>query len=768
MLCILVMKSKTLMIYLWAKENKMKKKLAFKIGFQTIIIASLFGFLVQNSLIAGKLHDAVKSGDFNKVEELLSKKKIFGKKRFDVNEWDSNGDTPLLCAVFTSKGNEAIAQLLLDHGAEINRPTRRGGRTPLHVAALYGPVGLVNFLLERGADINAQGLSGKTPFYVAATKCNEGILRLLFKGNDEDIIRLLFSRGADPNVKRDGRTALHDLAKAYQNVAKPGKYTRIIREEEEIIREREKKMLTMQLLLELGASPEIQDEENHTVLHWAAYEGEVDVVKLLLDHGADIEAQTHEYDTPLSLATFHTSSVDDEQKRKNHISIIKMLLEHGAHVNVQEKNYGFSPLYHAVSRGDVLIAQMLLDHGADVDIRDRLPVERPEEFGEPLLCRAARNGDLEVVRLLLQHGADPMVRTEKGLTSAAIAYQQGYGELGILLTAGTSSHLIPSGLLPLLDRIEKEYDIEKVKALFSQGKINIHEKDERGFTLLHWAVSRGNAAIATRLLQHGADPTAKTNTGLLPDTIARRCNNWELAALLAKAAADYVAPSDLERVLREKMVQGDAKRVQELFSRGEVNVNATNDAGCTLLHAAAQSGKPELVRLCLERGGQQEIGDNEGATPLHHAAFLGHTDVAQMLLASEADKDAKNKNGYTPLHFAVLLDHTDVARLLLEAGAQKELPTNDGFTPLHFAVQTEETTAAKMLLAYGANPAARTSQPGEFMEQPIPAGSTPTDIARLLKHSKVVGFLEDVAAARAETRAAVSSLVAAQGGAGTE
>lgn len=110
----------------------------------------------------------------------------------------------------------------------------------------------------------------------------------------------------------------------------------------------------------------------------ASMEGHDDVVKFLLDHGANTEVRVE--DTPLLLAVI-----------KGHENITKMLLDHGANPNTRGEG---TPLLNAISRGDIEIVKLLLDHGANpnLGIGDSTPLVEAQH-------------DQEMVDLLRMHGA---------------------------------------------------------------------------------------------------------------------------------------------------------------------------------------------------------------------------------------------------------------------------------------------------------------------------------------------------------------------------
>jgi ankyrin repeat protein len=135
------------------------------------------------------LRDAANRGDLGRVKELLA-------EGADVNAPCRalvvlpGHVRALTTALHAASFNNAfaVAELLVDHGAEVNAKNE-SDRTSLHAAAMVGATELVKLLLAHGAEVNVQDQKGRTPLHEA-----------VFKG-DVDVVRLLLTHGAKTNIE---------------------------------------------------------------------------------------------------------------------------------------------------------------------------------------------------------------------------------------------------------------------------------------------------------------------------------------------------------------------------------------------------------------------------------------------------------------------------------------------------------------------------------------------------------------------------------------
>ena len=222
---------------------------------------------------------------------------------------------------------------------------------------------------------------------------------------------------------------------------------------------------------------------NGTALYYASLCGFSGVAKYIIcTHGEDVNAWSGFHRTPLRAAS-----------NKGHIDVVRVLLDHGANVNTIDKRN--TPLRSAYVGGHLEIMRLLLEHGADVDAWDD---------SDLLLNRASRNGQAEVVHLFLQHNADVNSRGFLDWTPLQGASLHGHTKVvRILLDHGAEIVARSSYDHPLQFAIANN-SLEIVQLLLEHGAdVNIRDESDR--TPYQVAESDGLTEIAQLLLVHGAE-----------------------------------------------------------------------------------------------------------------------------------------------------------------------------------------------------------------------------------------------------------------------
>ncbi|KAM4875036.1 ankyrin repeat and KH domain-containing protein 1 isoform 7-T7 [Thomomys bottae] len=501
--------------------------------------AALTRMRAENSHNAGQvdtrsLAEACSDGDVNAVRKLLDEGR-------SVNEHTEEGES-LLCLA-CSAGYYELAQVLLAMHANVEDRGNKGDITPLMAASSGGYLDIVKLLLLHDADVNSQSATGNTALTYA---CAGGFV---------DIVKVLLNEGANiEDHNENGHTPLMEAASAgHVEVAR--------------------------VLLDHGAGINTHSNEfKESALTLACYKGHLDMVRFLLEAGADQEHKTDEMHTALMEACMD-----------GHVEVARLLLDSGAQVNMPADSFE-SPLTLAACGGHVELAALLIERGANL--------EEVNDEGYTPLMEAAREGHEEMVALLLAQGANINAQTEETQeTALTLACCGGFSEVAdFLIKAGADIELGCS--TPLMEA-SQEGHLELVKYLLAAGA-NVHATTATGDTALTYACENGHTDVADVLLQAGADLEHESEGGRTP---------------LMKAAR-----------------AGHLCTVQFLISKG-ANVNrATANNDHTVVSLACAGGHLAVVELLLAHGSDPTHRLKDGSTMLIEAAKGGHTNVVSYLL----------------------------------------------------------------------------------------------------------------------------------------
>jgi ankyrin repeat protein len=309
-----------------------------------------------------------------------------------------------------------------------------------------------------------------------------------YQGTPE-IVGTLLNRGLKLNAKNPwGETVLHSVSRGRQG-SQCG-------------------VRVAKLLLERGVDVNARRKDHQMPLHVASYYGNLEIVRLLLEHGADIEAAWGDKgEKPLHQVTY-----GKYRSQEDGVRVAQLLLDRGADVNTRRKDH-WTPLHHASHFGNVEIARLLLDHGADPEAAGDME-QTPLHHVSYAKYRSQEDG-IRVAKLLLDRGAD--VNTQR-----------------------------KDGWMPL-HHASYFGNVEIVRLLLDHGA-DINATDNSGKTPLH-DVTRGRyesqedgLRIARLLLACGADVNAKETSGRTPLALASCKKRPKLSELFLKHAANVNEP----------------------------------------------------------------------------------------------------------------------------------------------------------------------------------------------------------------------------------
>ncbi len=447
-----------------------------------------------------------------------------------------------------------------------------------------------------------------------------------------------------------------------------------------------------------------------TLLCTAARRGDIDIVRLLLDAGANPNESWNPF--------YRCIPVYATRAPK----IMKLLLDNGATLPPS-----------MVPRGDLGMAALLLDNGADVDARDG--------DGRTALLSAAWDGNVELVWFLLDKGAD--ARAMDNRKSTALDLTMG-GSASARQRTEIVSLLLDGGADPdegmgwgqgPLHLAARGYE-DATRILLDKGA-DVNALDRFGWTPLIFAAESGIISTATELLNRGADIYATSKEGETALIRAKARGNSDIERLLrgspevwrkaweelesqrdGKTILTLRSESEIAQSAREKLkrqqiivpkeiagpvIKGDSpdartarKELAEqnisfdrktfidlpkqagtatmkLFLAAGMNPDSGvtidhfgDHSGETALMVATKHGRTEMVKSLLEAGANPDIYNDIDGTAVVYAAEHGHTEGVRLLLERELTIDAKDSDGMTALMFATLRGDIEMVKLILE------------------------------------------------------------------------------------------------------
>ncbi|XP_067660652.1 uncharacterized protein [Haliotis asinina] len=415
--------------------------------------------------------------------------------------------------------------------------------------------------------------------------------------------------------------------------------------------------------------------------------GEVNVVKMLFEKGATVNMKSSDGSTPLLSSC------------KGNPNVVSYLLKKGASVNKALHDTRDTPLHTAAGFGYAECVDVLLKAGADVNVQNNT--------GDTPLHRAAGQGSTECVDVLLKAEADVNVRSNTGDTPLHTAAGHGSIEcVDVLLKAGANVNVQNNTGDTPLHTAAGHGSIECVDVLLKAG-VNVNVQNNTGDTPLHAANAAMWGANETvyHLLKAEADVNVQNHTGNTPLHTAAEQGSTKCVDVLLNFGAGVNVQNDAGDTplhAANAAMWGANETVYHLL-KAEADVNVQNHTGNTPLHTAAEQGSTKCVDVLLKFGANVNVQNDTGDTPLHEAARFGSPECADMLLNGGAVVNVQNNAGDTPLHNAVVWHYTYWLHVLLAAGADVNVQNNTGDTPLHRAAGRGHTEYVDVLLEAGAD-----------------------------------------------------------------
>jgi len=497
-----------------------------------------------------------------------------------------------------------------------------------------------------------------------------------------------------------------------------------------------RKLLILFLALLISSLRDVAGSENTEQLVQAIIDNDVEMVRTLASHGADLKSRIFGA-TPLHLAA--------EYGRRE---IAQVFLEKGAEVDALD-NLQRTPLLWAAENRHADVAGLLLARGADVNREDPSRFRGPSDDspyptaldfaidgGDLTLCRmcasagakirkndfnrlkrAVRSNHPEVLSWLIDRGVNPTAQSKDFDSAFTAAGASENVEMLRILVAKSRNHAALRALLnEALQHAAEWGRAAAVRFLLDNTKVDLNREVESsyggvsrggdaeqhlpGYTALSRAVERGRDEIVRALLEKGARVAGKTRSGapVLSFVISQeRKDTFELL-MKFKPPLDAV-DIDGRTALMTAAIKDNAVIAKVLVQRGAI-IDKPDRYGATAVMLASWEGAKTTSEFLLEAGAKSDAHDKEEKNVLVYAANGCQPGLCALLLSKGADaNEPQPATGMTALHFAAKKPCPMAIRELLAGGALIEARDKEGNTPLELARSSGDPESIELLEA---------------------------------------------------------------------
>ncbi|XP_071085224.1 putative ankyrin repeat protein RF_0381 [Haliotis cracherodii] len=393
---------------------------------------------------------------------------------------------------------------------------------------------------------------------------------------------------------------------------------------------------------------------------------------------------------------------------------VKRVLEQDKlNINSRGKN-GDTPVMIAARAGYRELVDFLVKKGADMTLVNN--------DGDNILHQACRGGDIEKVRgFLEQDKLEINSRGKNGETPVMMAARAGYVELvDFLVKKGADMSLVDSGGDNILHHVCRGGDIEIVKSVLAQDKLDINSRGKNGETpvmvvaawarlgelldflvkkgadmsvvnndgdnILHQACRGGDIETVRRVLaQDKLDINSRGKNGDTPAMVAAWTGHGELVDFLVKKGADMsLVNYGGDNILHQSCKGGDVETVKRVLEQDKLGINSRSKNGSTPVMMAAKAGREGLVTFLVKIGADMSLVNNGGDNILHQACRGGDIETVRRVLEKEnVFINSRDKTGQTSVMMAAMAGHGGLVTFLVKEGADMSLANEGGDNILH-------------------------------------------------------------------------------------
>ena len=366
-----------------------------------------------------------------------------------------------------------------------------------------------------------------------------------------------------------------------------------------------------------------------SLLHLAAYWGWKDFAEHLIIHSA---IKDGEGNIPLHYAAY-----------SGQLNLVRYFITTRGCDPFTVNNYKSTPLHLACSNGHLNVVQHITREAhCDPSCKD--------DYGDTPLHYACSNGHLDIAQYLISKAhCNPSCEDNKGSTPLHDACSNGY--LNIAQYLIREAHCNPAscednkGSTPLHNACSKGY-LNIAKYLISEANCNPSRRDNYGDTPLRYACSNGHLNVVQYLISEAhCNPSGHCST-----LLHSACSNGHLNVVQYLISEAHCNPSRRDYYgdtpLHYACSNGHLNVVQHLISEAHCNPSCVDDIGSTPLHNACSFGSPNIVQhLISEAHCNPSCENNDG--------ICNHAHIVQYLLSTgRVNPLAEDNTGHTPLFYA--------------------------------------------------------------------------------------------------------------------
>ena len=502
-------------------------------------------------------------------------KTLAEKHKFDVHMTDNDG---WVASHHSARnGSYELFKFFIDLGTDVYAKTNIG-KNCLHIAALYGHLGLCKTLIEKhNFDVHVNDKNGWTALHHSA------------RSGSYELVTFFADLGTDIHVKTniDGN-CLH-IAALYGHLN-----------------------LCKTLVEKQNFDVYASNKNGWTALHHATRSGSFELFKFFIDLGTDINIKTNFGINCLHVAAFY-----------GHFDLCKTLVEkHKFDVHMTD-NEGWTALHASVRSGSYELVTFFTDLGNDIYLKTNI--------GMNCLHIAAFLGNFSLCKTLVEnHKYDVHLTNNEGWTALHHSARSGsYKLVSYFTDLGTDIHLKTKNAETCLHIAALNGHLHLCKTLVEKHNFDVHMIDNDGWSALHCSAKSGSFDLFLYFLRQGSEIYSKTINMKNVLHLSSGEGHFDISSfVLEHFTKDYRD----NNTRKQHMLNGNYYKSQVFYKYSTIFLHAMDDDGNTYLHLASQGNQPKICELLLKYDTEMiNLLNKDDKTAREIAKDNGHEDVLNVL-----------------------------------------------------------------------------------------------------------------------------------------